>query len=921
MPPPLRLIIAALALATASVLHGESAQTIRIGLEGLSTGVLSFVDKEGRLNGFTPELLREMSRDGDIQFELHKGSWTNLLKDFEAGKIDALANVTFTEERALTMDFSIAHATMHGVVYVRDDQPAPHRSSELAGKRIGARSGTLEYLNLVHHHGWNGTIVPFNGKDELFAALARGDIDVALLTRRLTPAEVKQRGLSNAFLEDVIHSYHFAVHKGDAARLAQLNQALARVLHDCTFDRIYDRWVGPSEPHQIRVRDLRPFFLPAGIVAVALILLFYWQRRVIAQRVAQAARLSEAEERYRGLVESAFDGSVIHQDGLIKTANGAYARMFGYAPEELADRTLAGLISPGTTPGTTLNPWTTLGPPCQSVGLRKDGARINVETATKACTHQGRPAFITVVRDITQRVQAELTLRESEAMFRGVFDASPIPIQLSDAEDARLLEVNSVTLELFGYTRAEVIGQTVAELGTWVSAEQLEEFRHRVRTERLVRAYEATLRTKAGVERIMLCTGALITIAGRPRLLTSQVEITAVRRAEAERAQIQARLLLGQKYEALGTLAGGVAHDFNNILTGVINYAQLAELDCPPTHPQIREFLVEVLNCANRAKELVRQILLFSRSEESERGPLLLQHVVKDTLSLLRSTIPATVEIRTELAHQAPVVLANATQIHQVVMNLAINAAQALPPRGGLITIRLLARQVEAAEAAELHDLAPGPCVVLEVADNGCGMDPALLERIFEPFFTTKKKGEGTGLGLAVVRSVVRSHEGAIRVRSAPGAGTTFELFFPAHTPVAAHGGPATPELPRGRGQRILVVEDEAPVAKSLRILLERLGYAVVVQSDPEQARRLFTDAPASFDLVLTDFQMPGMTGLDLAEKLRAAHPTIPILIASGFTGQFTHERMQALGIFRLLNKPLSMSELAEAIAAALAPA
>ncbi len=887
---------------------------IRVGVEGLQAGALSFVDASGRPSGFSADLLREMARGGDAEFVLVPGSWTFLVGEFEAGRIDALANVTVTEERARTMDFSIAHATMHGVAYTRASQTPPRHSSELAGKRIGALTGTLEYLNATRNRAWGGTLVPFKSIDELFGALVAGDCDVALLTRRLSAENLRRRGVRNEFLEDVVHAYHFAVHKGDSANLARINQALARVLHDGTFDQIYDRWVGPSEPRRLRLADLRPLYIPAAVVVVALVVIFYWQRRVISQRVVQAARLTEAEERYRGLVESAFDGSVIHQEGRIESANSAFARMFGRAEDELIGRPIVELLPPERRTDAASGAWTDTGAARQTEGLRKDGARIIIEMASRACTYRGRPAFITVVRDITGRVRAETTLRESEMLFRGVFDASPIPIQLYAAEDGRLVEVNSVTLDLFGFTRDEVVGKLSQDLGIWVNPEQREGFMRRVVTEKLVRAYEARLRTKAGAEHIMLCTGALVTIAGLPRVLVSQVEITAVRQAELERAQIQSRLFLSQKYEALGTLAGGVAHDFNNILTGVINYAMLAQADCPESHPQIREFLNELLYCANRAKELVRQILLFSRSEESERGPLLLQNVVKEAMSLLRSTIPTTVEIRTDLAANAPVILANATQVQQVVMNLAINAAHAMP-QGGLLTIRLRARTVDPALAAELHELDPGLHVCLEVEDTGCGMEPAVISRIFEPFFTTKNKGEGTGLGLAVVHSVMQAHHGAIRVRSRPGAGTSFELFFPVHTVSDAALGAAHRDLPRGRGQRIMIVDDEPAIGRSLQILLTRLGYHVVTFSDPERARARFLAAPDEVDLVLSDFQMPGLTGMDLAERLRASRPQLPIFIASGFAGQVTTERMHAAGITRIFTKPIELAELANALA------
>ncbi len=360
-----------------------------------------------------------------------------------------------------------------------------------------------------------------------------------------------------------------------------------------------------------------------------------------------------------------------------------------------------------------------------------------------------------------------------------------------------------------------------------------------------------------------------------------------------------------------------MAHDFNNILAGMLNYTALAREDCPATHPTIREYLGEVLKGGHRAKELVRQILLLSRSEAAARAPLQVALVVREALSLLRSTIPAAVEIVSDVDPHVPPILANATQIHQVLMNLGINAAHAMHAGGGTLTVRVRQRSVDAELAAEVADLEPGAHVWMEVSDTGCGMEPAVAARIFEPFFTTKKVGEGTGLGLAVVRSVVRSHHGALTMRTQPGEGTTFELYFPAHTVAApvAPPAPANGEFPRGQGQRVLVVDDETMVARSMQMVMERLGYVVTVFNRPEDGIARFEAAPADFDLVITDYQMPGMTGVELAVRVLAARPGIGVFIASGFAGSLTDEQVRDLGLAGLIRKPIEMGELAELLA------
>lgn len=392
-------------------------------------------------------------------------------------------------------------------------------------------------------------------------------------------------------------------------------------------------------------------------------------------------------------------------------------------------------------------------------------------------------------------------------------------------------------------------------------------------------------------------------------------DITARRQTEQAQRQAESQLQQAQKLESIGTLAGGIAHDFNNILTGMINYVTLALHECPPNLSKVRDYLSPVVSGGNRAKELVRQILLFSRSEKTVRQPLLCQNVVKEALSLLRSTIPAAVEIRTEIDSQAPCVLADGTQLHQVVTNLGINAAQAIGDAGGMIKIRLQQTRVDQAMIAELPDLKPGHHIRIEVSDNGPGMAPEVLSRIFEPFFTTKKVGEGTGLGLSVARGVIQDHQGAIRVRSEVNQGTTFELFLPEHVSPSAPTRTMPNRIPRGNGEHILLVDDEPAVAKSFELLLRRIGYRVTLAAAPAQALAILAGDPKDFDVLVTDYQMPGMTGIDLAQRIRVSRPDIPVFLTSGFTGKMTRDTMKSKGITEFLSKPFEIAELATKLA------
>jgi PAS domain S-box-containing protein len=517
------------------------------------------------------------------------------------------------------------------------------------------------------------------------------------------------------------------------------------------------------------------------------------------------------------------------------------------------------------------------------------------------------------------RIHATYALASSEERLRLVWESVTDGMRLTDAT-GRIVAVNEAFCRMVGKPRAEIEGAHLAEIYQTTERERILA-RHRERFER--REIPPTIERS-----ITLWDGRMLQLEvtnrfiesdpRRPLLLGVFHDVTEQKLAEQERERIQLKLFQNQKFEALGTLAGGVAHDFNNILTGVINYTTLAREDCPPDRKEMDELLGEALRCAGRAKELVRQILLFSRTSTADRTALDLGRVVEEAMGLLRATLPADVEIRTELGAAPAHVLGNTTQIHQAVTNLGINAAHAMRERGGVLTVRLSRRELDAAQAAELQAVKAGPHHCLELSDNGTGMEPAVLARIFEPFFTTKAVGEGTGLGLAVVHSVVRGHQGAIAVRSRPGEGSVFELFFPEHQETPTAAPVVKKELPRGHGQHLLLVDDEEMVVKSLQLMLQRLGYTVTACGHPFEAWAKFEQGAAGVDLLLTDFQMPGMNGLDLSRKCLALRPDLPVFIASGFAGQVTPAAMRDAGVRRFFQKPVDFAELAAAIATVL---
>jgi nitrogen-specific signal transduction histidine kinase/ActR/RegA family two-component response regulator len=385
----------------------------------------------------------------------------------------------------------------------------------------------------------------------------------------------------------------------------------------------------------------------------------------------------------------------------------------------------------------------------------------------------------------------------------------------------------------------------------------------------------------------------------------------------AQRQLLSEELRQVQKMEAVGRLAGGVAHDFNNILAAIIGYTELATHNTAASSPAWRQ-LQEVLRACQRAKALVQQILTFSRRTEQVYTSVQLPSLVEETLALLRASLPSTIEIRQHIDNGVGAVLADPTQLHQVIINLCANAEYAMRQTGGLLEIRLESVEVEATLAAQYPTLHLGPYARLTVRDTGQGMPPDIVERMYDPFFTTKAAGEGTGIGLSVVHGIVASHGGTITVESQVGCGTTFMIYLPCIPWDLIGEMQAEESLPHGQG-RLLLVDDEPALVRLGYSVLTQLGYDVTTYTSSVEALAAFQATPDHFDLVITDYTMPQMTGEALARALRSLRPDIPIILETGFSHTIDAERAAALGLNAFLLKPWTVRELARTIAQVLA--
>ncbi len=515
------------------------------------------------------------------------------------------------------------------------------------------------------------------------------------------------------------------------------------------------------------------------------------------------------------------------------------------------------------------------------------------------------------------KFDSEERLRDSEEHLKTMFEMASIGIVEGDPQSGLYTRVNQRMCEITGYSSTELVGMHRSQLTHPDDQERdREQFENLVgRKSKVYRLEKRYVRKDGGVIWVNV-NGALIRDAsGQPvRTVATIEDITERKKLEEEQAAVEAQLRQAQKLEALGTLAGGVAHDFNNILGIIMGYTELSKMETNEDSP-LGKKLQNVLNASTRAKELVKQILAFSRRSEHRMFSLQFDLIVKEAMKMLRPSLPLTIEIKTEVVSKS-VVFADPTQMHQVLMNLCTNAAHSMREKGGVLEVALRDRVLKEEDIRPSDGLQPGRFVELTVRDTGHGIDPGIIDLIFDPFFTTKELGEGTGLGLSVVHGIVKNHEGTIRVESTVGKGTTFRVLVPARE--AGNEGKSEEvdgTLPRGK-ERVLVVDDEPLLADMVRMLLARLGYDAVARTSGADALETFrTQAEGrAFDLVITDMTMPHLTGKDLARELSTLGAEVPVILMTGFSEKMDAEKAKLSGMQGFLMKPVALKDLAKQV-------
>ena len=887
-----------------------------------------YTDEDGTITGIYIDLLKYIAKEENWTLEFVPGTWEEGLARLKKGKIDILTSIAYTKERERYFAFSEETVFVNwGQVFVRDDEIDGF--PDLEGKTIAVvkkdiyNTGANGIRDLLNKFNIPATFIEVDDYIDTFIAVEARQADAAVVNRLFGALYKDRFSLMETAMIFHPSEMHLAFPRY-AAATPELKKTIDGHLNRLKADKssVYYSIIA----RYMNLPSQTLFFSPLVIkiiaaiccITLALLVIIYFMRREIAKQTKQ---IKENEQRLAMSLQGTNAGL---WDWDMKTntvtTNDIWSRLLGYEPKELAP--------------ITIETWERLTHPADIKKVRESLARhfqdesipyaleirmrhkkghwVWLMDRGKVVTRDktGRPLrMIGTHTDINDWKHAQAALMESEKRYRSLFESNHAIMLLIDPDTGKIIEANPAAVNFYGYPRETLLSMNINEINI-VSREEIHREMSLVRNSQK-RFFEFKHRLATGEIRDVEVFSSPVNYENKKALYSIIHDVTEKKEMEMEKGKLEMQLRRSQRLETIGTLTSGIAHDFNNILLPIIGYTDMALKKI--RDEKVRTYLTATLAGANRAKELVRQILTFSRQTEHDKAPVNICEIVHDSVRLIKSLIPSSIEIVLDLPQQCKCIMADKTQLHQVIINLCTNAAHAMEEKGGTLTLSVGRRLFTTKTQIPVKGIKPGKeYLVLTVTDTGVGMTEEVMEHIFEPFFTTKSMNKGTGMGLSIVRGIVSSHNGVIHVSSKPGKGSSFILYFPA---VDAVSPPKKEKMHQATGgtERLLLVDDEEVIAMMLKESLTNLGYRVTSFSESRKALEAFKKDPERFDLLLTDLTMPDMSGLKLAERILELRPGFPIIIMTGYgalpKGGYPSDLSR-----NMVRKPFELNELTELI-------
>jgi len=890
----------------------------------------TYVNEDGVPDGFSIDLAKAVTKIMGMELKVSVDTWERARAALENGEIDLLPMMAYSEKRDTIFDFSVPHTIAYDAFFTRIDSKKISSVVDLSGKKVIVMKNDQahDYLRSVKNVAPENLIL-IDGLPKALRLLASGKGDVALMPKLVGLIAKMDLNLTNlsknpAIIEDYNRPFGFAVKEGNKLLLERLSQGLSIVKKSGQYDEIYEKWFAAIDPKELTLKSALKYiaglFLALFAIGSALALWSFSLRKQVAVRTRnledEIIERKQAEMRFRQVTDAIREvfwlGSADWKQ--IYYISPGYEEVWGKSCEDLYKHPMSWFESlvEEDRPKIMACIRDKIG---NDIGViqfpdyrvrRPDGSIAWVSArAFPVMDSSGRPYRIAgIAENITERKQTEEALRTSHERFLTVLNSIDATVYVSDMETHEILFMNEFMIKSFGRDMTGEIcwavfrgesetcphcnnNQLIDENGkstgvcVWQGKNPI--------TDKWYINYDRAIEwTDGQLVKLQIAT-----------------DITTLKGMEEELRQ-------AHKMEAVGTLAGGIAHDFNNILGIIIGNTELALDDIPEWNPA-RTNLSEIKIASLRAKDVVRQLLSFSRKSEQQRRAVNITPIINESLQLIRASIPSTIEIRSDITTDPALIMADPTQIQQVIINLCTNATQAMEQKGGILAVNLTSVELNGESWGMDNGIVAGRHIQVTVSDTGEGVNSEIKDKIFDPYFTTKEVGQGSGMGLAIVHGIVKNHDGAIAIDSESGKGTTITVVFPVCREEYVEEKSELDELPTG-DERILHVDDEKSIVKMTEQLLARLGYHVHSRMNPIEALELFQTKPDHFDLVITDMTMPQMTGVQLAEKIIDIRKDIPIIITTGYSSQIDDEKARAMGIAAYVMKPIVKQEFAVSI-------